>query len=104
MTYIRVNHKRLALTVAEIDEQIQRMQKLTQKADSSVSGDGLKKVWRGKDKDRFVDQWKNAAVNKNSSYSEMMKHLEEYADFLNTAYKKYLNAQSEAISNSFGLE
>ena len=97
MAYITVDHKRLEKTANDIDGYINAHRKAMSEIDNNITSLGAS--WQGKDYSQTVREW-NEMKNSSSTSEKMLKSLDNYADFLRWAAKKYKQAQTDAINRA----
>lgn len=100
MAYIKVDHSKFSSAAGAVDTYVNQLRTNMTKAGSEV--DNMSSIWQGSDYTQFNNQW-DKVTNKDSTYSEFVKALESYADFLNFAAEKYKKAQINAINRANGL-
>ena len=97
MAYIMVDHRRLETTATDIDRYINVHRRAMADIDNNIIS--LGGSWQGEDYHRMQCEW-NEMKNGSSTSEKMLKSLDNYADFLRWAAKKYKQAQADAISRA----
>lgn len=100
MAYIKVNHRQLENTAAEIDAYVDVLKRKMNNAQSDVTA--LSSFWEGSDYIQFKSEF-NKLDDKYSAHSQMIKALESYSNYLKAAAKKYKDAQSNAVNRANDL-
>lgn len=100
MAYIKVDHSKLESTASLVEAYISNTKKKMNNANGYVAN--MSGSWQGVDFNQFKLQW-DGVTNNDSAYSQMMKSLESYAQFLRYAASKYKNAQAKAINRANSL-
>lgn len=97
MAYIMVDYRRLEKTAGDIDGYINSHKRAMSEIDNNIVSLGAS--WQGEDYYRMQCEW-NEMKNGSSTSEKMLKSLDNYADFLRWAAKKYKQAQADAISRA----
>lgn len=97
MAYIKVDHSKFSTTASVVDSYVKLMKTKMNSAQGEV--DNLARNWQGVDFAQFRTQW-NKVTNGESTYSEMIKALENYSKFLRFASEKYKDAQTNAVNSA----
>lgn len=100
MAYIKVNHQKLETTASQVDSYVSAHKRNMNSMGNMVSG--LSSSWEGKDFTEVQNQW-NEINAKDSSSGKMISSLENYADFLRYAAKKYKEVQTNAVNRANSL-
>ena len=97
MAYIMVDYRRLEKTAGDIDGYINSHKRAMSEIDNNIVSLGAS--WQGEDYFQLQREWDE--MKSVSSTSEiMLKSLDNYADFLRWAARKYKQAQADAISRA----
>ena len=97
MAYIMVDHRRLEKTAGDIEGYINAHRRAMSDIDSNIIS--LSSSWQGEDYRQMVCEW-NEMKNGSSTSEKMLKSLDNYADFLRWAARKYKQAQIDAINRA----
>lgn len=100
MAYIKVDHSKFTDAANAVDTYIRTMKSKMDSATSEVNT--LQSNWQGSDYNQFKIQW-TRVTNKDSTYSQMLKSLESYSNFLKFASNKYKDAQAKAVNRANNL-
>ena len=100
MAYIKVDHSKFESAARAIDNYVSDMKTKMSSANGEVNT--LSATWQGSDFTQFKSQW-DKVTNSGSTYSQMLKALESYSDYLRYAASKYKNAQANAINRANSL-
>lgn len=100
MAYIKVDHSKFSGAVSAVDDYVGQLKSKMKSAESEVNS--LISGWDGDDYTQFKKQW-STLQSKGSAYSEMVKALEAYSDFLQLAANKYKEAQTNAVNRANSL-
>lgn len=97
MARIKVNHSELTKTANEMDNFLSRTKDRMNSASGSV--DRMIQGWEGADYTQFDKQWTKVTAS-DSTYRQMVKSLDAYADYLRFAADKYKDAQAKAVNRA----
>ena len=97
---IKVDHSKLESTASEIEQYVKTLKGKMKAADGEVKT--LSSSWQGTDASQFRSKWA-AVTNQDSVYTNTVKQLESYAQFLRYAAKKYKEAQTKAVNSANSL-
>lgn len=97
MARIKVNHNDINNTAKEIDNFLARTKDRMNSASGSV--DRMIQGWEGVDYSHFDKQWAKVTAS-DSTYRQMVKSLDAYADYLRFAAEKYKDAQAKAVNRA----
>lgn len=97
MAYIKVNHKKLGQTASKIDGYVNKHKARMRKIDLEMNL--LRATWDGADYREVKRQWAEMQEGESTS-GQMVKALENYAEFLRYAEGKYRDAQAKAINRA----
>lgn len=100
MAYINVDHSKLEAAASAIETYLDQMKTKMNTASGEVTK--LSASWKGDDYTHFKAQW-DKVTSDDSTYSEMRKSFESYAEFLKFAAQKYKDAQIDAINRANSL-
>lgn len=100
MAYIKVDHSKFSGAASAVDTYLAQLGKKMNGAKGEVNN--MASIWQGSDYTHFKAQW-DKVVNGESTYSEMVKSLKSYSEFLKYAAEKYKNAQADAINRANNL-
>lgn len=98
--YIKVDHSMFSGAAEAVETYVTDLKKKMRSADAEVKG--MMRIWQGADAGQFNAQW-DAVTNGDSTYSEMVKSLESYAQYLRYAAGKYKDAQARAVNRANNL-
>lgn len=96
MARIIVNHQTLKNTGDRLDGKVSDIRAKQNTANAYVDG-GLHQNWEGMDYNQYRIEWKNDIDNATNT---LVKKMEEHANFLRFASKKYQDAQTTAINKA----
>lgn len=97
MAFLKVDHSRFEEAASAIDSYVSLLKGKMRSADQEVGV--LSANWQGGDFTQFKTQW-DMVTNEGSAYSQMVKTLESYAEFLRFAAKQYKEAQIRAVNRA----
>ena len=100
MAYIQVDHSKFEAAASSVDAYVDLMKSKMGSAQGEINT--LSAAWQGSDFTQFQTQW-NGITNNDSTYTQMVKTLESYAEFLRFAAAKYKEAQACAVNRANGL-
>ena len=100
MAYIQTDHQQLKATAAAVDTYVETLKTDMKKARQQVYQ--LTRQWEGPDAEAYRERWVQAS-EQDSTYGQMVKTLQNYADYLRYAAEQYRNAQSNAVNRANGL-
>ena len=100
MAYIKVDHSKFSSAASAVDTYVNQLRTKMNSAQGEVNS--LSSVWQGADYTQFKSQW-SKVTNGDSTYSEMIKSLESYSEFLKYAAEKYKEAQTKAVNRANDL-
>lgn len=97
MAYIMVDYRRLEKTAGDIDGYINSHKRAMSEIDNNIVSLGAS--WQGEDYFQLQREW-DEMKSVSSTSEKMLKSLDNYADFLRWAARKYKQAQADAISRA----
>jgi uncharacterized protein YukE len=97
MANIKVDHNELEKTVSSIDAYIKNHNNKMKNIDDMVTSLGTS--WQGTDYDQLKTECQQMSASGSTS-DQMLKSLDNYADFLRFAANKYKSAQANAINRA----
>ena len=100
MPYIKVDHSRFEAAANAIDTYVKSLKNNMNSAKSEVNT--MLSTWQGSDATVFKSKWDELTAA-DSTYKEMIKALETYADYLRFCAKEYKKAQTNAINRAEAL-
>ena len=92
--YIRVDHSKFESAASAIETYVAKMKNKMSVAEGEINN--LAAAWQGSDFSQFRVQW-------DSTYADMKKSFETYANFLRDTANRYKNAQANAINRANAL-
>lgn len=98
--YIRVDHSKFESAASAIETYVAKMKNKMSVAEGEINN--LAAAWQGSDFSQFRVQWEKA-VSTDSTYADMKKSFETYANFLRDTANRYKNAQANAINRANAL-
>lgn len=100
MAYIKVDHSKFSDTAGAVNTYVTQLRNKMNGAEGEVNN--MSSIWQGEDYKQFKSQW-DKVTNGESTYSQMIKSLESYSEFLKYAAEKYKEAQARAINRANNL-
>jgi len=97
MAYIKVDHSKFENAASSINTYEDNMKKKMSSASSEIIN--LSVTWKGNDFNQFRAQW-NKQGESDSTYQNMRKSLDAYANFLRYAANQYKDAQANAVNRA----
>lgn len=97
MANIKVDHNQFERTASTIDNYIKNHRTKMNSIDASITSLGT--AWQGNDYNQLKKEWQEIKGSDSTS-EKMLKSLDNYADFLRFAAKKYKSAQANAINRA----
>jgi WXG100 family type VII secretion target len=96
MAHIIVNHENLRRAADTLDEKSRDVKSKVRTAGGLVDG-SLKSGWEGLDYTQFQIEWKDDV---GKATDGLIQSMEQYANLLRFAGKKYQEAQADAVNRS----
>ncbi len=97
MANIRVDHSQFGKTASAVETYIAKHRNHMKTIDTSI--ELLHTTWQGNDYSQLKLQWQQINAPDSTS-GNMLKSLQNYADFLRFAANKYKTAQTNAINRA----
>ena len=97
MARIKVDHKALTTAADAVDSYVSKHKNNMKQINNNVVN--LNSAWQGKDYNQLKTEWMEIMAADSTS-GKMLTSLENYADFLRYAAKKYIDAQTNAVNRA----